>query len=70
LKVIERKEQTVDQFWKTGDRFYRVSIEQYQEGTLNFQSAKSYRGIPGLMLEEFPEVTGMTRLTPVQFRHQ
>lgn len=53
-----------DQFWKGEDQLYRVSMEQYQDEQLSFRSALSYRGIPGLLVEEFPEVTAMTRLMP------
>lgn len=53
-----------DRFWDTDDRLCRVSMEVYQEGELNFRSAKSYRGLTGIMEEEFPEVLGNTRLVP------
>ena len=53
-----------DQFWNSGDDLYRVSMEQYQDGQLSFRSARSYRGLPGMMVEELPEVTCMTRLMP------
>ncbi|MDX2430395.1 MAG: ABC transporter permease [Bacteroides sp.] len=53
-----------DQFWKGEDQLYRISMEQYQEGQLSFRSARSYRGMPGLLVEEFPEVTARTRLMP------
>ena len=53
-----------DKFWNTSDRLYRVCMQQFQEEQLNFRSARSYRGLPGMMEEELPEVTGMTRLMP------
>ncbi len=53
-----------DQFWMGEDKLYRISMEQYQEGQLSFRSARSYRGMPGLLVEEFPEVTARTRLMP------
>jgi putative ABC transport system permease protein len=53
-----------DQCWMGEDQLYRVSMEQYQEGQLSFRSAKSYRGLPGMLVEELPEVTAMTRLLP------
>ena len=64
LGSLAMKDLRYDQFWNTGDRLYRVSMEQYQDGQLNFRSAKSYRGLPAMMEIEFPEVTGMTRLMP------
>ena len=53
-----------DKFWSMEDRLYRISMEQYQEGQLSFRSARSYRGLPGLLVEELPEVTARTRLMP------
>ena len=53
-----------DTFWSTEDRLYRISMEQYHEGQLSFKSARSYRGLPGLLTEELPEVTASTRLLP------
>ncbi|MCP4310161.1 MAG: FtsX-like permease family protein [Bacteroidetes bacterium] len=64
LLSLSMKDLGYDQSWNTGDRLCRVSMEQYQDGQLSFRSAKSYRGIPGMMNEEFPEVTAMTRLMP------
>jgi len=53
-----------DRFWNSGDPLCRVSMEVYQEGELNFRSSKSYRGLPGVLQEELPEVLGITRLIP------
>ncbi|MFC2091024.1 ABC transporter permease, partial [Bacteroidota bacterium] len=53
-----------DEFWETEDQLYRIGMEQYQDGQLNFRSAKSYRGLPGMLTEELPEVIGMARLMP------
>lgn len=53
-----------DRFWNSDDVLCRVSMEVYQEGELNFRSSKSYRGLPGIMQEELPEVLGITRLMP------
>lgn len=53
-----------DQFWEGEDRLYRISMEQYKEGQLSFRSARSYRGLPGILVEELPEVRDMTRLIP------
>jgi len=53
-----------DNCWSGEDQLYRISLEQYQDGQLSFRSARSYRGLPGMLVEEFPEVTGMTRLLP------
>jgi hypothetical protein len=65
LFSLATKDLGYDKFWNTEDKLYRVSMEVYQEGELNFRSAKSYRGLPGLMVEEFPEVTGKIRLSMV-----
>jgi len=64
LLSLAMKDLGYDQSWDTEDRLCRVSMEQHQEGQLNFRSAKSYRGIPGMMEQELPEVRGMTRLIP------
>ncbi len=56
------KELSYDQFWENKDRIYRVSLEQYQNGQLQFSMAPNYRGVTDLMLEELPEVEGRVRL--------
>ena len=53
-----------DRCWKQEDQLLRISMEHYSEGELSFRSARSYRGLPGMLVEELPEVTGRTRLIP------
>jgi putative ABC transport system permease protein len=50
-----------DSFWKNSDNIYRVSHEQYQNGILQLQSAKTFQGVGEAMLNEFPEVTNQTK---------
>lgn len=57
-----RKELSYDDFWENSRRIYRVSMEQYQNGELQFRMAPVYRGITDVMLEELPEVEGRLRL--------
>lgn len=53
-----------DRCWKGEDELYRIAMEQYQDGRLSFRSARSFWGLPGLLVEELPEVTARTRLLP------
>lgn len=64
LIALVRNDLGYDKCWSGEDQLYRITLEQYQDGQLSFRSAKSYRGLPGMLVEEFPEVTGMTRLLP------
>jgi len=53
-----------DRCWKGEDQLYRISMEQVQDGELSFRTARSYRGLTGMLEEELPEVTASTRLMP------
>jgi putative ABC transport system permease protein len=53
-----------DRCWKGEDQLYRIAMEQYQDGDLSFRSTRTYRGLPGMLVEELPEVSDMTRLMP------
>lgn len=53
-----------DTFWGGEAKLYRVAMEHYTDGELSFKSAKGYRGMPGVLEEELPEVLEGTRLIP------
>jgi putative ABC transport system permease protein len=50
-----------DSFWKNSGNIYRVSHEQYQNGAMQLQSAKTFQGVGEAMLNDFPEVTNQTK---------
>ncbi len=64
LLSLVRGELSYDKFWSNRDQLYRIAMDQYQDEELTISSAKSYRGLPGLLKEELPEVLDMTRLLP------
>lgn len=62
IAVWVSNELSYDRFWENKDRLYRVALEQFQNGELQFNMAPNYRGVTDLMLEELPEVEGRVRL--------
>lgn len=64
LISLVKDELGYDKFWENGRLLYRVAMEQYQNEELIISSAQSYLGLPGVLVEEMPEVLDMTRLTP------
>lgn len=51
LLSLVREELSYDKFWPNKNQLYRVAMDQYQDGELKISSAKSYRGLPGLLNE-------------------
>jgi putative ABC transport system permease protein len=50
-----------DSFWKNAGKIYRINQEQYQNGVLQFNGAKTFEGIGEALHNEFPEVKTSTK---------
>lgn len=57
-----QQETGYDRFWEHSDRIYRVRYDQYQNETLQFQSARTFLGLGPTMREDIPEVENVVRL--------
>ena len=62
IMVWVKNEFSYDEFWENKHRIYRVALEQYQHGELQFRMASNYRAATDLLMAEFPEVEGRVRL--------
>ncbi|TKG92911.1 ABC transporter permease [Puteibacter caeruleilacunae] len=57
-----KSEITYDKFWKDSKNIYRITLDQYQNGSLQFKSARNFRGIAESAKQEIPEVIESTTL--------
>lgn len=57
-------EMNYEGFNKNSKDVYRVQVDRYQNGTLQFKSARSYPGLSKIITDEIPEVTLSTRAYP------
>ena len=51
-----------DQFHENANQIYRVTLSQYKNGELIFESAENYPGVGPALQESMPEVLDYTRL--------
>lgn len=69
-------ESSFDQFHVNKDQIVRVALEQYENGELKNNSARTYAGLADYMQQNLPEVTGATRFMKIPantgflFRHK
>lgn len=51
-----------DTFWENSDSLYRISMEQYKNETMQFQSARTLMGLGMVLTEEIPGIQHATRM--------
>jgi putative ABC transport system permease protein len=51
-----------DTFWKNADNLYRISMEQYKNETVQFQSARALMGLGMVIKEEIPGIAQSARM--------
>jgi len=55
-------EYSYDEFWENSEKIYRVNHTQFKNGVLQFESARTFNGLPLAVETEFPEVKYATGL--------
>lgn len=55
-------ESSYDNFWAESENIYRIGYEQYHNGTPQFNSTQSFRGLGMALKEELPEVVEQTSI--------
>ena len=62
-------ERSYEDFLPNSENIYRVSLEGYADKELMFSSAENYPGVAPAMKNEFPEITGVTRLYNMGYKN-
>ena len=66
LKYV-RYERSFDKFYPEIDHVYRIAYERYQNGNLNFHSARTMSALAPSILRDFPEIKELDICNPKTF---
>ena len=62
ISLYVNDQRDFDSFWDNSDRLYRISMEQYKNGTMQFQSAKVLMSLGTAIKDEIPGIEESTRM--------